>query len=206
MNGSPHQDRPWVFFSKGPNRDSQRAYNTERLRMQYKVSFSANVASIFLLMLQIVSSTPILSDLNKDKLKYNQALENCKQSGPMDLPYYDIDTDEYICYTLFEKGPCLNENEWLVAKPISSGIPLAECEIKKCKGEEIFYDNQCWKMFLNKEQYNEMLCGKSKVMVLNPFGEGEYTMKVKFKKFNFQIMNVYSNLDVKNLNIVNFAI
>ena len=142
--------------------------------MQYKIKFSAvTVTSVTIFLLHVVSSAPILSDLNKDQLKYIQALKNCKQSGTMDLPFYDVQTDEYICYSLFKQGPCLNENEWLVAKPISYGMPLAECVIRKCKGEEIFFENKCWKMFNNVEQYNEMLCGESKVMVLNPFGEGE---------------------------------
>ena len=114
---------------------------------------------------------------------YNEALEFCSNQGPMRMPYYYDNVDKYSCHTLLYQGPC-GPGHWFVANNFSD-IPSAECQKRKCRDNEIYFHEECW-----KNDSSTALCGQSQILHLNPFGEGKFVRKndnlvfIYFKKIS----------------------
>ena len=68
------------------------------------------------------------------------------------------------CYTLLQQGPC-QSNYWFVANNFTAN-PIAECQKRICKENEILFQNECHKNDSNT------LCGESQILLMDPFGEG----------------------------------
>ena len=94
--------------------------------------------------------------------EYGDCSEKCpiQDDNFIDQEYHN----EYQCHTLLQQGPC-QSNYWFVANNFTAN-PIAECQKRICKENEILFHNVCHKNDSNT------LCGESQILLMDPFGEG----------------------------------
>merc|ERR1712038_358245 len=125
------------------------------------------------------------------------------------MPQFNRATGKFQCYQLLTQGPC-DEGEWFVLDeevrfPKKDGkaeaLPTAICKLKECDSVEIERINgTIWNitqvMFNGKctpVTSSEECDGDHKVVLVNPFGEGECGCKDSFTEWNSEGEVEFSN-------------
>ena len=86
------------------------------------------------------------------------------------MPYFDEESQKYSCYPLLERGPC-RDDEWFVISESSSDFH-AKCEKKLCQQNEflheVYYNGRCEVI-----KTSQKVCANLKMWLLpNLYGKG----------------------------------
>jgi hypothetical protein len=124
---------------------------------------------------EIIIQTAPVKNKAEEKLtptqRYNAALDFCTDHDQM--PFYDQNYGEFLCYPLLEQGPC-KDGEWYI---LNENLlqPVATCAKRPCNGstELIPYiDGTCEVLYYGAK------CPPGMELLPTPFGKGNF-----FRKF-----------------------